>query len=37
MTNARERVEKREASYTVGGNANWSSHYREQCGGSSEN
>ena len=25
-------VEKREPSYTVGGNANWYSHYAEQCG-----
>ena len=25
-------VEKREPSYTVGGNANWYSHYGEQCG-----
>ena len=26
-TNAREDVEKREPSYTVGGNVNWYSHY----------
>ena len=26
-----------EPSYTVGGNANWCSHYGEQCGGSSKN
>ena len=26
-------MEKREASYTVGGNVNWYSHYREQYGG----
>ena len=25
-------VEKREPSYTVGGNANWYSHYGKQCG-----
>ena len=28
--NAREDVEKREPSYTVGGNINWYSHYGEQ-------
>ena len=27
-------MEKREPSYTVGGNANWYSHYGEQCGDS---
>ena len=34
--NAGEGVEKRglEPSYTVSGNANWYSHYGEQCGGS---
>ena len=32
--NAREGMEKREPSYTVGGNANWYSHYVEQCGDS---
>ena len=30
--NAGEGVEKREPSYTVGGNANWYSHYGEYCG-----
>ena len=30
--NAGEGVEKREPSYIVGGNANWYSHYAEQCG-----
>ena len=35
--NAGEGVEKRESSYTVGGNANWYSHYREQCGDSLKN
>ena len=30
-------VEKRETSYTVGGNASWYSHYEKQNGGSSEN
>ena len=29
---AGEGVEKRESSYTVGGNVNWYSHYAEQCG-----
>ena len=32
--NAGEGVEKREPSYTVGGSANWYSHYGEQCGDS---
>ena len=32
--NAGEGVEKREPSYTIGGNANWYSHYGEQCGDS---
>ena len=27
-------MEKREPSYTVGGNANWYSHYGEHCGDS---
>ena len=27
-------MEKREPSYTLGGNANWDSHYGEQCGDS---
>ena len=35
--NAGERVEKRESSNTVGGNANWYSHYEEQYGGSLKN
>ena len=30
--NAGEGVEKREPSYTVGGNADWYSHYGQQCG-----
>ena len=30
--NAGEGVEKREPSYTVGGNADWYSHYGKQCG-----
>ena len=32
-----ECVEKREPSYTVGGNINWYSHYGEQYGGSLKN
>ena len=32
--NAGESIEKREPSYTVGGNANWYSHYGEQYGDS---
>ena len=35
--NAGEGVEKREPSYTVGGNVNWCSHYGEQYGGSLKN
>ena len=35
--NAGEGVEKRELSYIVGRNANWYSHYGEQCGVSIEN
>ena len=34
--NAEEGVEKREPSYTVGGNVNWYSHYGKQYAGSSE-
>ena len=30
-------VEKREPSYTVGGDVNWCNHYGKQYGGSSEN
>ena len=36
ITNAGEGVEKREPSYTVGGNVNWCGHYQEQYGGSSK-
>ena len=32
-TKAGEGMEKREPSYTVGGNANWYNHYGEQYGG----
>ena len=35
--NAGEGAEKRESSYTVGGNANYYSHYGEQCGNSLKN
>ena len=35
--NAAEGVEKKEPSYTVGGNANQYSHYGEQCGDSLKN
>ena len=35
--NAGEGVEKREPSYTIGGNANWYSHYGEQHGDSLKN
>ena len=35
--NAGEGMEKRELSYTVGGNVNWYRHYGEHYGGSSEN
>jgi len=35
--NAGEDVEKRESSYTAGGNANWYNHYGEQCGDSLKN
>ena len=32
--NSGEEVEKREPSYTVGGNASWSNHHGEEYGGS---
>ena len=32
-----EDVEKRESSYTVGGNVNWYGHYGKLYGGSSKN
>ena len=35
--NAEEGVEKKEPSYTVSGNVNCYSHYREQSGGSLKN
>ena len=34
--NARQGVEKRELSYTVGGNVNWCNHYGKQYGSSSK-
>ena len=34
--NAGEGVEKREPSFTVGGNVNWYNHYGKQYGGTSE-
>ena len=37
ITNAGEGVEKREPSYTVGGNVNWYSHYGKPYGGSLKN
>ena len=37
IINVGEDVEKREPSYTVGGNVNWYSHYGEQYGGSLKN
>ena len=36
ITNAGEGVEKRELSYTVGGDVNWYSHYGKQYGDSSK-
>ena len=36
-TNVGEDAEKREPSYTVGGNVNWCSHSGKLCGGSSKN
>ena len=36
IINAGESVEKRELSYSVGGNINWCSHYGEHYGGSSK-
>ena len=35
--NAGEGAEKREPSYTVGGNVYWDSHYGEKCGDSLKN
>ena len=37
IINAGEGMEKRELSYTAGGNVSWHSHCGKECGGSSEN
>ena len=37
IMNVGEGMERREPSYTVGGNVNWYSHYVKQYEGSSEN
>ena len=37
IATAGEGMEKRESSYTIGGNVNWGSHYGNQCGVSSKN
>ena len=37
ITHAREGVEERKLSYTVGGNVSWYNHHGKQYGGSSEN
>ena len=37
VTNAKQGVEKREPSYTVGRNENWYSHNRKEYGRPSEN
>ena len=37
IANAAEGVERRELSYTVGGNVNWYNHYGKEYGGSSKN
>ena len=37
IINAGQGVEKKEPSYTVGGNVNWYSYYGEQYGGSVKN
>ena len=37
MTGVGEVVEKKEPSFTVGGNVNWYSHYGKQYGASSKN
>ena len=36
ITNAGEGAEKRETSYTAGGNVNWYNHYGKQYGSTSE-
>ena len=37
ITNTKEDVEKRQPSYTVGGNVNQYNHYGKQYGGTSDN
>ena len=37
IKNAGEGVEKKDHSYTVGGNVNWYNHYGKHYGGTSEN
>ena len=37
ITNVGEDIEKREPSYTVGGNVNWCSRYGKQYGGTLKN
>ena len=37
ITSVGKNVERREPSYTVGGNVNWCNHYRKQYGVSSKN
>ena len=37
IINAREGVDKREPSYTIGGNVNWYNHYGKQYERSTEN
>ena len=37
IPSVRELVEKKEPSFTAGGNVNWYSHYGKQYGGSSKN
>ena len=37
VINAGESVEKKEPSYTIGGNVNWCSHYEKQYGVSLKN
>ena len=37
INNAGQNVQKREPSYTIGGNVNWHNHYGKQYVGTSEN
>ena len=36
ITSVGEVVEEKELSFAAGGNINWYSHYKNQCGGSSD-